>query len=62
MSNGCKDCQERFVGCHSVCRMYIAFRKDLDRKKNLKDPGEDDYYDYLYKSVARTTGHKPKEV
>lgn len=26
----CKDCQDRFVGCHSQCDKYSAFRKQVD--------------------------------
>ena len=24
----CKDCQKRFVGCHSSCTEYLSFREE----------------------------------
>ena len=27
MKAPCKDCPDRFVGCHSQCEKYIAFQK-----------------------------------
>ena len=29
----CKDCKERFVGCHSVCDHYINWKKEHDKIK-----------------------------
>ena len=23
----CKDCKERVLGCHSICEMYITYKK-----------------------------------
>lgn len=31
----CKDCEKRYLGCHSSCDDYISYRKDRD--KFLKD-------------------------
>lgn len=25
----CRDCKERFLGCHSTCEAYIKYRKDI---------------------------------
>lgn len=34
----CKDCTDRFVGCHSVCSIYINYKKEIDdlRKEKMK--------------------------
>lgn len=29
----CKDCEDRMVGCHSVCQKYIDFKKESDERK-----------------------------
>ena len=26
----CKDCPDRYVGCHSKCEKYLSFRKKLN--------------------------------
>lgn len=35
----CKDCPDRFVGCHSTCEKYIQFKKDVrkDRQEHWGD-------------------------
>lgn len=29
----CKDCMERYIGCHSSCDRYIGWRKEFDEQK-----------------------------
>ena len=29
----CKNCKDRYVGCHSKCDKYIKFKKDLRKTK-----------------------------
>jgi hypothetical protein len=36
----CKDCPDRFVGCHSTCEKYIQYKKE-GREEWLKH--RDDY-------------------
>lgn len=38
MKTNCKDCTDRFVGCHSVCPIYINYKKEIDdlRKEKMK--------------------------
>ena len=38
MKTNCKDCTDRFVGCHSVCPIYIHYKKEIDdrRKEKMK--------------------------
>lgn len=26
----CKDCKNRTINCHSKCKLYLQYRKDLD--------------------------------
>lgn len=26
----CRDCKDRYVGCHSKCERYIEYRKELE--------------------------------
>lgn len=30
MTAPCKDCPNRFIGCHASCGKYIAYRKEQD--------------------------------
>lgn len=36
INSPCKNCKERFVGCHSNCEKYNQFRKDLEEYKAKK--------------------------
>lgn len=29
-SNKCKGCKARYIGCHSVCELYLEYRAELD--------------------------------
>lgn len=29
----CKNCEDRFIGCHSICHIYAQFTKDLEEKR-----------------------------
>lgn len=41
----CKDCQNRKEYCHSTCKDYADFRKQLDEIKNAKE--KDVYKRYI---------------
>ncbi len=32
----CKDCEKRYVGCHSKCTEYVDFRKRLDAENEVR--------------------------
>ena len=32
----CKDCTKRKVGCHDKCKSYLAFKKDIERLKQIR--------------------------
>lgn len=36
----CKDCADRFVGCHAACERYRAFKAETDRVRNAKQADE----------------------
>lgn len=60
----CKDCKERYSGCHSACEKYKEYRKEIDRKnanraKCIKENAP--FIDAIGKSITkklRTKGHK----
>ena len=31
----CKDCEERYIGCHSKCEKYITEKQMLEKSKEL---------------------------
>lgn len=37
MKNYCKDCQNRYVGCHIECEKYKKFKEDLDIAKKREE-------------------------
>lgn len=36
----CKDCKERYLGCHEECADYIAFRKEKDELNQLRNEAQ----------------------
>lgn len=49
MKAPCKDCDERYAGCHAKCERYKAFDTDnkerLDKKRRILD-AENDFTAY----------------
>lgn len=41
----CMGCSDRYSACHSSCKKYIAWRKEMDRVKENRQ----EYYRYLDK-------------
>lgn len=33
LKHNCKDCQKRFVGCHSSCESYLKARAEFEAEK-----------------------------
>ena len=48
----CKDCKDRYVGCHGECSKYLEFRELVDEHNKVSKGTKDIYYDY--KSQKRT--------
>lgn len=46
MNNGCKDCQDRHVGCHSNCESYKEYLDDLKQRKNIIKEARKDNKEY----------------
>lgn len=36
ISNGCYNCEERYVGCHSICETYKKYKSRLEKIKNKR--------------------------
>ena len=57
----CKDCTERFVGCHTVCVKYEDYKQTLEAKKELcKAFNESNriYTEYSCETYKRLTSKK----
>lgn len=66
MGSPCKDCLNRFVGCHADCEKYKEFRAERDRvneliKKNKQDNDQfrDSVDEYMNK-YKRKSGYKKR--
>lgn len=33
--SACKDCKDRYVGCHAKCEIYIAEKKEIKAEKEM---------------------------
>jgi hypothetical protein len=53
----CKDCEDRALGCHSICERYIDFQKENNRVNDLRKKSRDLDTNFI---EIRTT-HKKKE-
>ena len=44
----CRDCTDRYIGCHSKCRKYKKWKKDLEntkeKEKKIKSKYNIGYY------------------
>ena len=50
----CKDCKDREIGCHSKCKKYLTFKKDLKKakaKEKFEKKIEDDIWDGINMSI-----------
>ena len=41
----CKDCEDRQLGCHSLCEKYKKFKEYVERKKQELNKVREDYDD-----------------
>ena len=58
MQPPCKDCPDRFLGCHSTCEKYIAY--DKYRKEMLAKRAEQNRLTYGYLNSNRFNKKKRK--
>ena len=54
----CKDCEDRTVGCHSVCETYILEKSDYDAK--VKAEYEEKQKEANYGNYIRSVKHNFK--
>lgn len=55
MTNPCKDCEERQLGCHSTCERYTRFWQQ-NRQANRKRRQETKLNTYVAEAVIRVKG------
>ena len=56
MISPCKDCTERFPGCHSSCQLYGKFREACDKRReerNRQTPTNDYLVETFFKTQKR---------
>lgn len=46
INSPCKDCKDRYLGCHSKCKKYNNFKKEL-AKYHVKEQEERKLYEDL---------------
>jgi hypothetical protein len=52
MTNPCKDCEERQLGCHSDCEKYLAFYQQ-NREKNKKQLADAHANQYVVNAIQK---------
>ena len=53
----CKDCTDRYVGCHSNCEKYLSEKAEYERLRDLiKERRDAQLYDY-YTEKRRRNGY-----
>jgi hypothetical protein len=58
LSAPCKDCPDRYVGCHSKCEKYIAFNKE--RQEFLEKRSKANALEYEFWHTSRYRKYKPR--
>ena len=60
IASPCKDCPERFIGCHSSCEKYRQYRSELDeiKAKRAADKDERAFASEIKGAVKRLRDHK----
>lgn len=46
--NGCYDCKERHLGCHSNCEKYLKWKKEYQTRMKQVKSGDRKHGDYFY--------------
>lgn len=45
MKTPCKDCTDRYIGCHGECELYLDYRAEINKCREIANKQkEDDYY------------------
>ena len=55
MESKCKNCQDRYVGCHDKCEHYKAYKKYIEEKKEKEHIARlrEHYTAQYYRQVKR---------
>ena len=54
MMSPCKDCPDRYIGCHSSCNKYISYKNELeDFKAKVKKAKDKEIVFIEYKRKRR---------
>lgn len=46
--NNCKDCKNRYIGCHSTCEVYKKFKENIDNRNTKIHKYKELYKPKLY--------------
>ena len=49
----CKECEGRFVGCHSKCKKYAEYRKKIERINKAKAKQHKREDDFMFVSFGK---------
>ena len=44
MSQPCKGCQDRAIGCHATCESYLTFKAEIDKAREAERADKKDFY------------------
>lgn len=56
----CRDCEDRFVGCHGKCEHYLKYREFKDLQLKNKQSVNWDYVEYRNQALNRMSGYRRK--
>ena len=62
--NVCKDCKERYVGCHGNCERYLnakAMHNTKMEEMYRLERQEDDYQEFHAKAIRRAVNRRRKQ-
>ena len=40
----CQDCEDRVIGCHSICEKYDSYRKEINQRNELIEKNKTKLY------------------
>lgn len=61
ISGCCRDCTERFIGCHSQCLKYIDYRQKLEAERQKireKADAECEYRNYVANQAIKSRKYR----
>ena len=55
----CKDCTERYPGCHDYCERYLSEKEEWNKKKALRKKA-DEFYTYKIEQIRKDEKRRRK--